>query len=165
MCLRGGRGLVHWLGLIPKFDHFFAGFPKCKIYFRHLKLMHSANNLQLRKSIRLLKESGNGCDCAIAWKQTKSAKCNFEWDINGSLQWACLYNPHPSFAILLSRRVWWHSIQMIFLEVFSDELTFAYRSSLSAGLGYLPPATSSEHTFERISFLKAVASMSKNALF
>ena len=45
---------------------------------------------------------------------------------------------------------------MILLEVFSDELTLAYRSSLSAGLGYLPPATSSEPTFERISFLKAV---------
>ena len=44
--------------------------------------MHNANNLQLRKSIRLLKESGNGCDCAIALKQTKSAKCNFEWDVN-----------------------------------------------------------------------------------
>jgi len=45
---------------------------------------------------------------------------------------------------------------------FASKLILAYRSSLSAGLGYLPPATSSEPTFERISFLKAVASMSSS---
>ena len=41
-------------GLSPKFYHFFAGFPKGKICFRHLKLLHNAKNLQPRKNIRLL---------------------------------------------------------------------------------------------------------------